>query len=50
MLSTLIDDGANDTDVEAEVCRQMGFDPVTYALAEELTESSAANDPEESQF
>ena len=37
-LSTLLGDCADGIDVEAEVCRLMGFDPATYELAEELAE------------
>lgn len=37
----LVGDNADGTDVEAEVCRLMGFDPATYALVEELVEVNA---------
>lgn len=38
MLSALMGNNANGIDVEARVCRLMGFDPATYALVEDLTE------------
>ena len=37
-LSALVGDGADGIDVEAEVCRLMGFDPATYELVEGLIE------------
>lgn len=37
-LSTLLGDCADGIDVEAEVCRLMGFDPATYELVEEFAE------------
>ena len=37
-LSMLVGDGVDGIDVEAEVCRLMGFHPAMYALAEELPE------------
>ena len=37
-LSVLVSDGTDGIDVEAEVCRLMGFDPATYALVEEVSE------------
>ncbi|WP_455026463.1 hypothetical protein [Olsenella uli] len=40
-LGMLIGDGADGIDIETEVCRLMGFDPATYALAEELVEVNA---------
>ena len=42
-LSMLVGDGADGIDVEAEVCRQMGFDPATYALVEGMHEMTCAN-------
>ncbi|WP_282742568.1 hypothetical protein [Olsenella uli] len=38
MLSALMGNSADGIDVEARVCRLMGFDPATYALVEDLTE------------
>lgn len=37
-LSVLLGAGADGIDVEAEVCRLMGFDPAAYELVEELSE------------
>lgn len=39
-LSMLMGDSAGGIDVEAEVCRLMGFDPATYELMEELAEAN----------
>ena len=39
-LNALISDSADGIGVEAEVCRLMGFDPSTYALAKELATDS----------
>lgn len=33
-----VGEAADNIDVEAEVCRLMGFDPATYALMEDLSE------------
>ncbi|WP_417118829.1 hypothetical protein [Olsenella phocaeensis] len=41
--SMLVGDDADGTDVEAEVCRLMGFDPATYALVEGMHEMTCAN-------
>lgn len=49
-LSMLVGNGADGIDVEAEVCRLMGFDPTTYELIEGLTTDSADNESEESRF
>ncbi|MDP9860694.1 hypothetical protein J2S71_002390 [Olsenella profusa DSM 13989] len=46
-LSMLVSDGADGIDIEAEVCRLMGFDPATYELVEELAEDSAADNSQE---
>ena len=49
-LSALINDSAGSIDVEAEVCRLMGFDPATYALVEDLAADSTESESEESRF
>ena len=49
-LSMLVEDSADGIDMEAEVCRLMGFDPATYALMEGLTENSVENIPKERQL
>ena len=49
-LNMLVIDEADGIDVEAEVCRLMGFDPATYALVEGLATDSTDNESEESRF
>ena len=49
-LSTLLGDCADGIDVEAEVCRLMGFDPATYERVEELATDSADNESERGRF
>jgi hypothetical protein len=46
----LVGDGADGIDVEAEVCRLMGFDPATHALVEELAVDSAESSTKENRF
>ncbi len=50
MLSMLVEDGVDGIDVEAEVCRLMGFDPATYALVEGLAEGPTEDGSKESRF
>ena len=42
-LSMLMGNDTDGIDVEAEVCRLMGFDPATYALMEDLSEMTDAD-------
>ncbi len=49
-LSMLMGDSAGGIDVEAEVCRLMGFDPATHALVEELAVDSAESSTKENRF
>ncbi|WP_283171745.1 hypothetical protein, partial [Curtanaerobium respiraculi] len=49
-LNMLVGDDADGIEIEAEVCRLMGFGPATYALVENLTADSAESDTEESRF
>lgn len=46
-LSMLMSDSTGGIDVEAEVCRLMGFEPATYELLEELAEGSLADNSQE---
>lgn len=50
MLSALVGEVVDGIDVEAEVCRLMGFDPATYALVEGLAADSVREIPKERQF
>lgn len=50
MLSTLVGDGADEIDIEAEVCRLMGFDPATYELVEGLATDPTDSESGESRF
>lgn len=49
-LNMLVGDETDGIDVEAEICHLMGFDPSTYALAEELTTDSEERESVESPF
>lgn len=49
-LNMLVGDEADGVDVEAEACRLMGFDSITYAPVEELAAGSADNESEKSRF
>lgn len=40
MLSALVGNDADGIDIEAEICRLMGFDPAMYTLVKELAEAS----------
>lgn len=42
-LSMLMSDGTDGIDVEAKVCRLMGFDPATYEFVEDLSEMAYAD-------
>nr|WP_283171771.1 hypothetical protein [Curtanaerobium respiraculi] len=46
----LVGDDADGIEIEAEVCRLMGFGPATYALVEGLAADPADNESEESRF
>lgn len=50
MFSMLVGDGISRIDMEAEVCRLIGFDPATYVLVNELAANSAREIPKERQF
>ncbi|WP_282710937.1 hypothetical protein [Lancefieldella sp. Marseille-Q7238] len=41
-LSVLKGDGEDGVDMEAEICRLMGFDPATYELVKDLSEIAYA--------
>ena len=49
-LSAFASDGADGIDVEAEVCRLIGFDLAAYEPVGGLTTDSADNESEESRF
>lgn len=49
-LSAFVSDGADGIDVEAEVCRLMGFNPAEHEPVEGLATDSADNESEESWF
>ena len=49
-LSAFASDGEDGIDVEAEVCRLIGFDLAAYEPVEGLTTDSADNESEESRF
>ena len=42
-LSMFVGNHADGIDIEAEICRLMGFDPATYALMEDLSEMTDAD-------
>ena len=49
-LSMLMSDNTDGIDIEAKVCRLIGFDPVTYTLVEELAADSVKEIPKEWQL